>query len=149
MKKVFVMLFAVVIAASAWAKPSPSPAENEKVMAAFQEQFAEAKDVNWTEKEGFYLASFKLNNDRMLVWYTAEGVVEAVQRTIQTNQLTFLAAEAVDKLMYNKTLLNLAEISKNGELFYLAKIEDEKSISVYKVSASGDYTRVDKIKKKK
>jgi hypothetical protein len=149
MKKVFVMLFAVVIAASAWAKPSPSPAENEKVMAAFQEQFGEAKDVNWTEKEGFYLASFKLNNDRMLVWYTAEGVVEAVQRTIQTNQLTFLAAEAVDKLMLNKALLNLVEISKQGELFYIAKIEDEKCISVYKVSASGDYTRIDKTKKKK
>jgi hypothetical protein len=149
MKKVFVMLFAVVIAASAWAKPSPSPAENEKVMAAFKEQFGEAKDVNWTEKEGFYLASFKLNNDRMLVWYTAEGVVEAVQRTIQTNQLTFLAAEAVDKLMLNKALLNLVEISKQGELFYIAKIEDEKCISVYKVSASGDYTRIDKTKKKK
>jgi hypothetical protein len=149
MKKVFVMLFAVVIAASAWTKPSPSPAENEKVMAAFQEQFGEAKDVNWTEKEGFYLASFKLNNDRMLVWYTAEGVVEAVQRTIQTNQLTFLAAEAVDKLMLNKALLNLVEISKQGELFYIAKIEDEKCISVYKVSASGDYTRIDKTKKKK
>lgn len=143
------MLFAVLIAASAWAKPSPSPVENEKVKAAFQEQFAEAKDVNWTEKEGFFLASFKLNNDRMLVWYTAEGEVEAVQRTIQTNQLTFLAAEAIDKLMQNKTLLNLAEISKNGELFYLAKIEDEKSISVYKVSASGDYTKVDRTRKKK
>jgi hypothetical protein len=149
MKKVFVMLFAVVIAASAWAKPSPSPVENEKVMAAFQQQFGEAKDVSWTEKEGFFLASFKLNNDRMLVWYTTDGVVEAVQRTIQTNQLTFLAAEAVDKLMLNKALLNLAEISKNGELFYLAKIEDEKSISVYKVSASGDYTRISKTKKKK
>ncbi len=143
------MLFAVVIAASAWAKPSPSPVENEKVMAAFQQQFGEAKDVNWTENGGFYLASFKLNNDRMLVWYTAEGVVEAVQRTIQTNQLTFLAAEAVGKLMQNKALLNLVEISKQGELFYVAKIEDEKCISIYKVSASGDYTKISKTKKKK
>ena len=149
MKKVFVMLFAVVIAASAWASPSPSPVENEKVLAAFQQQFGEVKDVTWTEKEGFFLASFKLNNDRMLVWYTAEGKVEAVQRSIQTNQLTFLAAEAVDKLMQNKPLLNLAEISKNGELFYLAKIEDEKFISVYKLSTYGDYSRVEKTKKKK
>ena len=146
MKKVFVMLLAVVIAASAWASPSP---ENEKVIAAFEKQFANAKDVNWTEKEGFFLASFKLNNDRMLVWYSSEGEIEAVQRSIQTNQLTFHAAETVDKLMYNKALLSLVEISKKGELFYLAKIEDEKCISVYKVSAYGDYTRIDKTKKKK
>ncbi len=149
MKKVFVMLFAVVITASAWAKPSPSPAENEKVMAAFNQKFGEATHVSWTEKEGYFLVSFKLNNDRMLAWYTPEGEVEAVHRTIQTSQLTFLAAETVDKLMQDKTLLNLAEISKQGELFYIAKIEDEKCISVYKVSASGDYTKIDKTKKKK
>lgn len=149
MKKVFVMLFAVVIAVSASAKVDPVPVENEKVMAAFQDQFGEATQVNWTEKDGYFLASFKWNNDRMLAWYTSEGVVEAVQRSIQTNQMTFLAAEAVDKLMKDKALLNVAEISKQGELFYLVKIEDEKCLSVYKISAYGDYTRIEKTKKKK
>lgn len=149
MKKVFVMLFAVVIAVSAWASPSPSPIENEKVLAAFEKQFTEAKDVSWTEKQGYYLVSFKLNNDRMLAWYTAEGEVEAVQRSVQTSQLTFLAKETVEKLIQDKALLTLAEISKRGELFYLAKIDDEKCISVYKIFASGDYTRISKTKKKK
>src|SRR5688572_22716065 len=95
MKKVFVMLFAVVIAASAWASPSPSPIENEKVMAAFEKQFTEAVDVTWTEKQGYFLASFKLNNDRMLAWYTPDGEVEAVHRSIQQKQMTYLASEAV------------------------------------------------------
>ncbi len=149
MKKVFVMLFAVVIAASAWAKPSPSPVENEKAVAAFQKQFGEAKDVNWTEKQGYYLVSFKLNNDRMLAWYTAEGEVEAVQRSVQTSQLTFLAAETVEKLIQDKALITLAEISKQGELFYLAKIDDEKCVSIYKIYASGDYYRISKTKNKK
>ncbi|HLO39083.1 MAG TPA: hypothetical protein VK173_11345 [Lacibacter sp.] len=149
MKKVFVMLFAVVIAASAWATPTPSPEENDKVMAAFKEKFGDATQVSWTEKEGYLLVSFKLNNDRMLAWYTPDGEVEAVHRTIQTNQLTFLASETVEKLMHDKSLLNLAEISKHGELFYLAKIEDDKCISVYKISASGDYIRIEKTKKKK
>lgn len=149
MKKVFVMLFAVVIAASAWATPSPSPAENEKVMAAFEKQFGEATQVSWTEKEGYFLVSFKLNNDRMLAWYTPEGFVEAVHRSIQTNQMTFLAAETVENLVKDKALLNVAEISKEGELFYLVKIDDEKCVSVYKISASGDYTRISKTKKKK
>lgn len=147
MKKVFVMLFAVVIAASAWA--SPSPIENEKVLAAFEKQFTEAKDVSWTEKQGYYLVSFKLNNDRMLAWYTAEGEVEAVQRSVQTSQLTFLAAETVEKLIQDKALITLAEISKQGELFYLAKIDDEKCVSIYKIYASGDYYRISKTKNKK
>lgn len=149
MKKVFVMLFAVVIAASAWASPSPTPVENEKVLAAFEKQFGEAKDVNWTEKQGYFLVSFKLNNDRMLAWYTAEGEVEAVQRSVQTSQLTFLAAETVEKLIQDKALITLAEISKQGELFYLAKIDDEKCVSIYKIYASGDYYRISKTKNKK
>ena len=149
MKKVFVMLFAVVIAASAWASPSPTPVENEKVLAAFEKQFTEAKDVSWTEKQGYFLVSFKLNNDRMLAWYTAEGEVEAVQRSVQTSQLTFLAAETVEKLIQDKALITLAEISKQGELFYLAKIDDEKCVSIYKIYASGDYYRISKTKNKK
>lgn len=146
MKKVFAMLFAVVIAASAWA--SPSPVENEKVMAAFEKQFADATNVTWTEKQGYYLASFKLNNDRMLAWYTPEGEIEAVHRSIQLKQMTYLAAEAVTELTKDKQILNIAEISKQGELFYLVKTDDPKCFSLYKVSASGDYTRISKTKKK-
>jgi hypothetical protein len=149
MKKVFVMLFAVVITASAWAKSDPAPVENEKVMAAFEKQFTEAKDVSWTEKQGYFLASFKLNNDRMLAWYTPDGEVEAVHRSIQQKQMTFLASEAVTQLTKDKQILNIAEISKQGELFYLVKTDDEKCFSLYKVSASGDYTRIEKTKKKK
>ncbi|HLP38406.1 hypothetical protein [Lacibacter sp.] len=149
MKKVFVMLFAVVIAASAWASPSPSPVENEKVMAAFEKQFTEAVDVSWTEKQGYFLASFKLNNDRMLAWYTADGEVEAVHRLIQQKQMTFLASEAVTQLTKDKQILNIAEISKQGELFYLVKTDEAKCFSIYKVSASGDYTRISKTKKRK
>lgn len=149
MKKVFVMLFAVVIAASASASPSPSPIENEKVMAAFEKQFTAAVDVSWTEKQGYFLASFKLNNDRMLAWYTPDGEVEAVHRSIQQKQMTYLASEAVTQLTKDKQILNIAEISKQGELFYLVKTDEEKCFSLYKISASGDYTRIEKTKKRK
>jgi hypothetical protein len=146
MKKVFAMLFAVVIAASAWA--SPSPVENEKVMAAFEKQFADATQVSWTEKDGYYLATFKLNEDRMLAWYTADGAVEAVHRSIQLKQMTFLAAEAVTALTKDKQILNIAEISKQGELFYLVKTDEAKCFAIYKVSTYGDYSKISKTKKK-
>jgi hypothetical protein len=149
MKKVFVMLFAVIIAVSASAKVDPAPVENEKVVAAFEKKFAEATNVSWSEKDGYFLVSFKLNNDRMLAWYTPDGEVEAVHRSIQLKQMTYLAAEAVTELTKNKQILNIAEISKQGELFYLVKTDEEKCFSVYKVSASGDYSRIDKTKKKK
>lgn len=149
MKKVFVMLFAVIIAVSASAKVDPSPVKNEKVLASFEKQFAEATHVSWTEKQGYFLASFKLNDDLMLAWYTPEGEVEAINRWIQLNQMTFLAAKAVTELTKDKYILSMAEISKQSELFYLVKTEDAKCFSVYKVSASGDYTRISKTKKKK
>ncbi|MFY7839742.1 MAG: hypothetical protein ACOVP7_05675 [Lacibacter sp.] len=149
MKKMFLMLAAVIITASAWAAPSPVVIENEKAKEAFNKEFTEAKEVTWTQKEGYYLVSFKLNNDWMLAWYSNDGEMQAVQRSIQTSQMTYLSAKAVDKLADKKTLLNVAEISKEGELFYLVKIDDEKCVSVYKVFTSGEYNRISKTKKMK
>ena len=146
MKKIFVMLAAAFITASAWA--SPSPIENEKAQEAFKKEFSEAKEVSWTQKDGYYLVSFKLNNDWMLAWYSDNGDLQAMQRSIQPSQMTYLSAKTVEELAANKTLLNVAEISKEGEQFYLVKIDDEKCECVYKVFASGDYTRISKTKKK-
>ena len=95
------------------------------------------------------MASFKLNDDRMLAWYTPDGEVEAVHRSIQLKQMTFLAAEAVTGLAKDKQILNIAEISKQGELFYLVKTDEAKCFGLYKVSASGDYTKISKTKKEK
>lgn len=149
MKKIFVMLTAVIITASAWATPSPAVIENEKAKEAFNKEFTEAKEVSWTQKEGYYLVSFKLNNDWMLAWYTGNGEMQALQRSIQTSQMTYLSGKAVEELATKKTVLTIAEISKEGELFYLVKIDDDKCVSVYKVLTSGEYSRISKTKKNK
>lgn len=149
MKKMFVMLAAVIITASAWASPLSTVIENEKAKQAFSKEFTEATEVSWTQKEGYYLVSFKLNNDWMLAWYTGDGEMQAVQRSIQTSQMTYLSAKVVEELAAKKTLLNVAEISKEGEQFYLVKIDDDKCVSVYKVYTTGEYTRISKSKKKK
>jgi hypothetical protein len=85
----------------------------------------------------------------MLAWYTGDGEMQAVQRSIQTSQMTYLSAKTVEELAANKNLLNVAEISKEGELFYLVKIDDDKCVSVYKIFTSGEYNRISKTKKKK
>lgn len=148
MKKIFVLLAVVVLTVTTQASTNPI-IENEVVTSAFQKQFAEATDVSWSQKHDFYLVSFKYNNDRMLAWYRPDGVIEAVQRSVQLEQMTYLASAAVQELSKDKALLSIAEISKEGELFYLVKTDDEKCVSVYKVSATGDYTRIDRTKKKK
>ena len=149
MKKIFVMLAAAFITASAWANPLPVVTENEKAKEAFRKEFTEAKEVSWTQKEGYCLVSFKLKNDWMLAWYTYDGEMQAMQRSIQTSQMTYFSAKTVEELATKKTVLSIAEVSKEGELFYLVKIDDEKCVSVYKVFASGEYSRINKTKKKK
>ena len=148
MKKILVLLAAVLLTVATQAS-KPPVIENEVVTAAFQKQFTDAIDVNWSQKNDLYLVSFKYNNDRMLAWYRPDGVVEAVQRMVQLKQMTYLASSAVQEFSKEKSLLSIAEISKEGEVFYLVKTDDEKCISVYKVSAAGDYTRIDKTKKNK
>ena len=110
MKKMFLMLTAVIITASAWAAPSPIVFENEKAKEAFNKEFTEAKEVTWTQKKGYYLVSFKINNDWMLAWYTGNGEMQALQRSIQASQMTYFSAKAVEELATKKTVLSIAEI---------------------------------------
>jgi hypothetical protein len=146
MKKMFVLLAAVVITASVWA--SPSPAENVKVKAAFEKEFTGATNVQWSGSDEVYIASFIFNNERMRAWFTSEGEIDAIQRNVKRVQMTYLSSKAVDKLEKEQTILSIAEINKESDMYYLVKSENDKFENLYKLTPAGNLTRIEKKRKK-
>lgn len=144
MKKMFALLAAVIIAAGAWA--SPSPAENAKAKAAFEKEFIGATDVQWSGNEEVAIVSFVLNNEIMRAWFTAEGEIAALQRTVRKNQMTYPSARALEKLQEQQTVLRVVEMNKEGEMYYLVKAENQKFENLYKLTPGGELTRIEKKK---
>lgn len=148
MKKATGLLAAVIFSAVTWVSASPLPLDNQKVTEAFAKEFGGASEVEWSSSEDVYIVSFKLNKDVMRAWYTADGEVTTVQRVIQKEQMTYLSGKTVLQLSEEQTILSIAEISKEGELYYLVKTENDNYKSIYRLSASGEASRIEKKKKK-
>ena len=146
MKKMFVLFAAVVIAVSTWALPLFSPAENAK--AAFEREFAGATDPQWTSVEGLFIVTFKLNNDRMRVWYSEDGEFKAVQRAVKPEQMTYLAAKKLKELADKARIVSVEEVTKEGILYYQVKTETEKANITYNLSVTGDAVKMEKKKKR-
>jgi hypothetical protein len=146
MKFFFVLLAAVVITVSGKAS-SPSAPVSAKVLAAFATEFKNVSDVKWTSTAGLQVATFKLNNEAVSAWFNEDGVLEAVQRFVTNSQMTVLAARAVESIAADAIIKSITEVSKQSELFYLVKADNEKATVIYKVFSDGSTERFKKIKK--
>lgn len=147
MKKMFILLVAVCVATtSVIAAPSASPV-SEKAKAAFASNFKDAANVQWTNSDGLYLVQFDLNNEPIKAWISEEGELEAVQRTVDINRVSFMVAQAIQDLSKDVTVNTIAEVNQYGELYYLVKAETEKHLVTYKILTNGAVTKLSRKKK--
>jgi hypothetical protein len=141
MKKIFALLTAVVITASSFAGPV-----TEKVKAAFAKEFNGAKFVEWKDMNGYFVATFKINNEALTAWFSEDGNVEAIQRNITADKATLLASRTIASVAENATITALVEVTQSGSLYYLVKTEDGKHITTYKVYADGESQKIERRK---
>jgi hypothetical protein len=147
MKKIIILFVAVCVAtASAIAAPAASPV-SEKAKASFNYAFKNAEKVQWTNLDGLYMVNFKLNDETILAWYTEEGELEAVQRIINIDRVSFIAAQSINEIGLSSTISTIAEVNQQGELFYLVKSENETHRIMYKVLSNGAVSKLTKKKK--
>jgi hypothetical protein len=146
MKKIVLLLAVVVMSVSAWALPETSVSQ--KAVNAFKTQFKNATNALWVKNyEGLYLVSFSLNDQKVKAYYNEEGQMEALQRTVTVEQMSTLAAGALQQLSTEINVTVIAEINQIHQLYYLVKGENEKHIVTYKIYTDGSTEKVSKKKK--
>lgn len=147
MKKMLVLMVAFCVAtASVIAAPSASPV-SEKAKATFAGTFKDAANVQWTNSGDLYQVQFELNNEPIMAWISEEGELEAVQRTVDINRVSFMVAQAIQQLGRDVTVNTIAEVNQYGELYYLVKAETEKHLVTYKILTNGAVTKLSRKKK--
>ena len=145
MKKIIIMLAVTISSLAAFAGEENV---NKKVLNAFSQEFAGAKDVKWTTNETFYKASFVFNGQYVYAFYQLDGELLAMTRNISSLDLPISLQTSLKKGYDGYWISDLFEISNNEGTKYYITMENADSKLVLKSTNAGDWTSFKKSAKK-
>jgi len=145
MKKIIIMLAVTISSLAAFASEENV---DKKVLNAFSQEFAGAKDVKWTTNETFYKASFVFNGQYVYAFYQLDGELLAMTRNISSLDLPISLQTSLKKGYEGYWISDLFEISNNEGTKYYITMENADSKLVLKSTNAGDWASFKKSAKK-
>lgn len=94
------------------------------VVHAFNNSFANARAVNWERFDGYYKASFKLNEQYLTAFYSEEAELIAVSKNILSTALPINLQLNLNKIIDGYWISELFEFSSAGETRYCVTLEN-------------------------
>lgn len=120
---------------------------NQRVIASFQKEFTNAKDVKWESSREFAKATFSLNGQIMFAYYSEEGQLLAMTRNIQSSQLPINLLNNLKKDYNSFWITDLFEMASGNETAYYVTLESGDSVVVLKSTDSMNWELFKKEKK--
>jgi len=124
MKKVFLFACTVLIAGSLLAN---TPAVTEKVLKVFNQTFAEAENVVWSDTQNIYMVKFTQQGIHTTVKYDAEGDFISSLRYYLSDQLPVDIQCKLKKKYADKTVFGVTEYIIGDDVNYYVKLEDART----------------------
>ena len=120
---------------------------NYRASNSFKKEFTQAQDVKWENSKDFVKATFKMNDQIMIAYYTNGGELLGVTRNITTSQLPINLITDIKKNHSNTWISDLFEITTNDETSYYITLQDADQTLVLKSSGTTGWTTFKKQKK--
>lgn len=147
MKKIMLALVLFATGAGSAIAGTNTGEVDAKVIHAFTNEFATAKEITWTITEKYYQASFAYNGQYLAAFYNMEGELLGLSRFISPNDLP-LALQSDLKRNYNTYWIsNLFEVANTSGTTYYITMEDADGSLVLKSDNARDWDNYKKIKK--
>ena len=145
MKKIFLTtLIAAMIGSQVFA--SDVSKVSYRVLAAFQAQFADATDVNWTVTEDDTKAKFTIEGEQVEAFFNASGDVIGTSRKTDLKRLPLNAIQKIRKSYAKYKVTETIEFEFNGERKYFVSLENDADRKILEVSLYGNVTIFEKCK---
>lgn len=145
MKKIFLTtLIAAMIGSQVFA--SDVSKVSYRVLAAFQAQFADATDVNWTVTEDYTKAKFTIEGEQVEAFFNASGDVIGTSRKTDLKRLPLNAIQKIRKSYAKYKVTETIEFEFNGERKYFVSLENDADRKILEVSLYGNVTIFEKSK---
>jgi hypothetical protein len=103
------------------------PEVSKPVLYAFQQSFAAAREVSWTEGAAFYKATFLHQGKTVTAFYSLEGELMAVTRNLSTEELPAGLRLSLKSETGRGWISELFLVSKLGSATYYAVVENGTS----------------------
>ncbi len=147
MKKVIVglVLGAVLLVNSAFANSNENI--NERVKAAFKQEFVQAKEVSWQKTDNFYKAEFSMNDDILTAYFSEEGELMGVIRNLSSNELPIKLQTSLKKEYGGYWITDLFEFARKDANGYFITIENSDQVLTLQSSDGSNWSTFRKAKK--
>ena len=129
MKKIITILAMTLIVSTSFASIEPQTVSGQ-ALNTFNSEFVGATDATWTINKDFYQVSFILDGQQMFAYYNKSGEFMAVSQNISSVQLSNYLKKGLKKVMSNRWITDLFEITNNDQISWYVTIEsaDEKIV---------------------
>jgi hypothetical protein len=120
---------------------------NAKAASSFKKEFSQAQEVKWENSKQYVKATFKLNDQVMIAYYSNAGELLGITRNLTTSQLPMNLMTEIKKNHKKAWITDLFEITTNDETNYYITLEDADQTVVLKSLGSYGWTTFKKEKK--
>ena len=144
MKKMIIAA-AMFVSLSAFAKDDEKVSP--KVLNAFNTEFTNAQEVEWTATGDYYRASFDMNGVKVSAFYNADGELMGLTRNITTAQLPVSLQASLKKNYNGYWISDLFEVAKNNGTSYYATLENGDKKVVLTSANGSDWSTYKKDRK--
>jgi hypothetical protein len=120
---------------------------NEKVLNAFNTEFAGAQEVEWTIRPDYFKASFGMNGQRVFAFYNTDGELMGLTRNIPSSQLPVKLLTSLRKNYNSYWISDLFEVSNNEGTSYYVTLENGDNKVVLKSLGGNDWSNYKKDRK--
>lgn len=144
MKKIIITL---AIAFSSFAAFAGEENVSSTVLNAFNREFAGVKNVQWTNTEDYYKASFEFNGQKVFAFYQFDGELIAMSRNISSLQLPISLQTSLKNNYKGFWISDLFELSNNDGTTYYITVENADSKLVLKSNGTGKWVSFKKAEK--
>ena len=145
MKKIVFVLGFVLAAAISQAYPSEKVSP--KVLASFNSEFTNAKEVEWETDNNYFRATFSMNEQRVFAYYDMEGKLLSIARYISSFQLPVNLFSDLKNEYSNYWISDLFELNNSEGLHYYITLETADTKLILRSSNGGDWSTYSKNKK--
>ena len=117
------------------------------VLKSFEQQFASAKEVDWTVSSNFYKAHFVMNDQHITAFYDNDGTLLALTRNITSVQLPVTLQAELKKNYEQFWISELFEMNTESGTEYYVTLENADVKVVLKSTSHSTWSNFQKTKK--
>ena len=147
MKKTIVAGFVIFLLSASSVFANNIGDVNQNVLANFNKEFANAREVDWSIRTNLIKVTFRLNDQVYFAFYTKEGERVALARNILSNQLPLGLHNEIRESYNGYWISDLFEVAKNGITSYYITLENADSKMVLRSTGGSDWKEFKTVKK--